>query len=311
LTNFAVSNRLQTAIAVFAYNRPSHLRKCLQSLVENHEFPEFKCILFVDGSKGEQDQALNALVHEVAQEYADTHLNIEIRHSSENLGLRRSIKSGLDEILAVFESVIVLEDDMIVSNLFIKYMKRQLILYKNHYSVGSITGYKECVFPPLYKRDTVLSKRQSCWGWATWGDRWSKVDWRKLEVDSPDYLKAQRRLSEIGADLGDIFRAQQMGIIDSWAIDFDRTAALLGWRAVHPRFALVVNSGFDGSGTHYSSEIFVTEKNPYSGYKFNMDRIATVSHLYDLFLRIKFSRFLQYFNKIKFKAILVKNHFFR
>lgn len=307
MPNFDASSATNTALVLFAYNRPQHFKECIQSLIENDEFAEFDCHIFIDGPKLKQDKSSNSVVLEVARKYAQIYPNIQIHISRENFGLRKSIRNGLDDIFKTFESAIVLEDDLIVSNNFIEYMMSQLLLYKDDKSIGSITGYKECVFPPCYRGDTILSRRQSCWGWATWKDRWMQVDWQKLEPNSQKFYSAHRKLSKIGADLGDIFKAQQIGLLDSWAIDFDRSAALLNWRSVHPRYRFVVNSGFDGSGTHFSTEMLDKKKILYNGSLLGRDQKAKFSISYDLCLRVKFSKLTRNWKRFKFKVNLLKN----
>ena len=48
----------------------------------------------------------------------------------------------------------------------------------NNKKIASITGYSFPINIPLnYKYDVYMFYRCMSWGWATWYDRWGKVDW--------------------------------------------------------------------------------------------------------------------------------------
>ena len=80
------------------------------------------------------------------------------------------------------KSVIVLEDDLITSTYFLKYMNTGLSLYENETNVASIHSY----FYPVNRIDQLPNyfflKGADCWGWGTWRDRWD------LFENNPDKL---------------------------------------------------------------------------------------------------------------------------
>ena len=63
-------------IALFAYNRPHHLAKCLASIAANPEAHETPLYLFLDGPRTEEDVPLVALVAEMARSAAES---LEVR----------------------------------------------------------------------------------------------------------------------------------------------------------------------------------------------------------------------------------------
>ena len=57
-------------IAVFAFNRPDHLRRTLSALSKNIDAEASHLHLFVDGPRNSQDISLNNLCIEIGKEYS-------------------------------------------------------------------------------------------------------------------------------------------------------------------------------------------------------------------------------------------------
>ena len=65
----------------------------------------------------------------------------------------------------------MLEDDLVTSPYFLKFMNEALDFYKNEKKVWHISGWN---YPIKYdgQEDVFLWRTMNCWGWATWADRW-------------------------------------------------------------------------------------------------------------------------------------------
>jgi hypothetical protein len=153
----------------------------------------------------------------------------------------------------------VLEDDMVTSPWFLRYMNDALECYKDEEQVISIHGY---IYPVKAKLpETFFLKGADCWGWATW-----KRGWDLFEPDG------QKLLSELRArDLTYQFdfdgaygytndlEEQVNGTINSWAIRWYASAFLLGKITLYPGSSLIHNIGIDDSGTHcVATDLFDT-----------------------------------------------------
>ena len=79
------------AIAVFAYNRPSHLRRVLISL---EDYKIKKINLFLDGPKNLKDKILQKEI--IFMIKYNKLLNIKLIRLKKNVGLAKSIISGID-----------------------------------------------------------------------------------------------------------------------------------------------------------------------------------------------------------------------
>jgi hypothetical protein len=134
-------------------------------------------------------------------------------------------------------------------------MNEGLEFYKDEHEVFSISGYNHpptlMKFPPDYSHDVYFNYRNSSWGWATWKDRWNKVDWDVQ--DFQEFLndnQAQNDFNRGGDDLSPMLKAQMEGKIDSWAIRWCYSHFRNNAFAVHPVYSFVNNIGMDASGTH-------------------------------------------------------------
>jgi Glycosyl transferase family 2 len=243
-------------IILFAYNRPIHLQKTIESLKNNTLAINSKVYFFSDAPKNESD---NSLVKEVRNllHQVKGFREVEIIEQSNNKGLATSVIDGVTQIINTYEKVIVLEDDLVVSSNFLKYQNDCLIKYKEKLDVFSIAGYMPPIQIPNYIEDNVfLIPRCSSWGWATWKDRWLKSDWEVK--DFQDFIKdkeKQKMFERGGNDVTAMLVKQQLGVIHSWAIRWNYAHFKHDAYCLYPRFNKVANIGTDGSGTNFPKEV--------------------------------------------------------
>lgn len=247
-------------IILFVYNRPQHTRVTVESLLNNHESAYSTLFVFSDGPKSLNDQQKHYedgnRVTEVRKYIRSIRgfRDIEMFENETNKGLAESVISGVSTVFQEYDKVIVVEDDLVLASIFLRFMNEALEFYRNDSRIFSLGGYSPNIAMPIgYKDDVYLSYRCSSWGWATWKDRWEKADW-----NVEDYClfkkdrKMQQAFSRGGRDLVDILAAQMNHKINSWAIRWDYAHFRNNACALKPRFSLVRNIGTDGSGNHSS-----------------------------------------------------------
>ena len=130
-------------IGVFCYNRASKLKTCINALLKNPECPEMEIIFFSDGYKNESDKQDVAEV----RDYIDSMTGFKnvIKHYREtNFSTGPNFREGLTYLSNNYERFIIVEDDLVVSPNYIKYLSDGLEFYKDQKSVFCITAY---VFP--------------------------------------------------------------------------------------------------------------------------------------------------------------------
>lgn len=239
-------------VIVFAYNRPDHLRKVLESLQQNAEAASSILYVYCDGAKpGADAHTLSNIeaVQTVAREKAWCK-EVHVIASQENKGLASSVISGVEEVLAQHGKAIVMEDDLVSSPYLLRYMNDALDAYEHDERVVCITGY---IYPVKEQLpETFFLRGADCWSWATW-----KRGWAVFEKDGAKLLQEleQKQLTHAfdfdGAyPYTQMLRDQVEGKNSSWAIRWYASAFLRNLLTLYPGRSLVQNIGVDGSGTH-------------------------------------------------------------
>lgn len=251
------STELRPPVALFLYNRFDHTRKTIEALQRNLGAADTILYIFSDGPKNYSDKEKILNIREYIKK-TDGFKDIRIIERATNLGLAESIITGVSEVFINSQKIIVLEDDLITSLQFLNYMNHCLSFYEVNKGIGSICGYNfpesTLKIPPKYKYPVYFSFRPGSWGWGTWKDRWSKVDW--MVKDYNDFLRDKKKIKSFnrgGNDLTNMLISQMNKKIDSWAIRWTYHHYKEGLYAIYPTVALIMNTGLDGSGTHYKA----------------------------------------------------------
>jgi glycosyltransferase involved in cell wall biosynthesis len=236
-------------IALFAYRRPQHLERTIEALTANPDARDSLLYVFSDGPK---DEAAGESVGQVRRliERVNGFAGVRIVLRDRNLGLARNITSGVSEVLGGHDTVIVVEDDIVVSPFFLRFMNDALSGYRDEPRVGSISGY--CYPVARTAPETYFIRGADCWGWATWRDRWQffNPDGRALlqQLRSRNLTQAFDFDGAMG--FTQMLEDQINGKNDSWAVRWHASCFLRGLQILYPGRALAANIGIDGSGTH-------------------------------------------------------------
>lgn len=239
-------------IALFVYKRPQHTRQTLEALARNELADQSILYVFADGPKpGASAEDLAAIGHVRAlvkerQWCKEVHL-VE---AAANRGLAESIIAGVTRTVGQYGRAIVLEDDLVTSPYFLRYMNDALDFYADQPKVIAIHGYMYPVSGP--RPATFFLKEVGSWGWATW-----QRGWDLFEPDAQQLLDA---LMAKGLDHAfdyegaypytNILRDQTKGKVDAWAIRWYASAFLQKKLVLWPGESLVQNIGHDNSGVH-------------------------------------------------------------
>lgn len=236
-------------VALFAHRRREHLAQALAALRANPVAGSTDLTIFVDGPRNDAEAVDVAAVVEVARA-AEGFGSVRVVEREANLGLARSIITGVGRLIDERGEVIVLEDDIVVAPHFLEYMNDGLRTYADDERVASIHGY---VYPMEDELpETFFMRGGDCWGWATWARAWAH-----FEGDGTA-LRARMRDSGMRTDwdfdgwagLSDMLDAQIAGTVDSWAVRWSAATYLDGMFTLYPGHTLVRNIGNDGSGSH-------------------------------------------------------------
>jgi hypothetical protein len=240
----------QTPIALFVYNRPDHTQSALNALSRCERLADCHLVIYCDGPKTPVQEAGVAATRQIAKSWA-VKMGAQVVERTENLGLARSIVTGVTEQCQICGRVIVVEDDLVVSPDFLSYMLQALDRFKDNSNVYQISGFMFPVKHPT-SPDAFFLPLSTTWGWATWERAWRAFTW---DVGTAMQKLADPQVSR-QFDLDGSFpytsmlRRRLEARNDSWGILWWYTVFNLHGLVLHPRQSLVWNGGFDNSGIH-------------------------------------------------------------
>ena len=243
-------------IVLFVYNRPWHTQQTIEALQKNDLALQSDLIIYSDAPKNESGKRAVQDVRRYIKGVEEGFKTISIVERDENWGLANSIIDGVTSIVNEFGRIIVLEDDLVTSPFFLRYMNEALDFYQDDDRVISIHGW---MWPHKNKNNfsPFFLKGADCWGWATWKRGWDLFDSdgeKMLSILNAEPL-AIRKIFDFNGEVQYIKMLEQQiaGKNDSWAIRWYASAFLNEKLTLHPGISLVQNIGNDSSGTHCST----------------------------------------------------------
>lgn len=284
-------------IVIFTYKRLDTLKLTVEALSANSLAAESNLIIYSDGAKFSIDAAVIAEVRAYIKNISGFK-SITIYESPTNKGLANSIIEGVTDVINQYGKVIILEDDIVVSENFLAYMNQALDYYKINKKIFSVSGYTIPVRASIdYKFDVYCFLRASSWGWATWIDRWQDIDWQVK--DYSDFRKNKKANSEFdqgGKDLSGMLKRQMNGEINSWAIRWCYHQFKAKTLTVYPVISKVQNIGFnmEASNTNSYNRNYTTLDRELKT-QFNMPS--------EVILEESFVKQFQYFYSVKSRII--------
>lgn len=231
------NNQYPIPVVLFAYARPDHLRRTLACLREN-QVPLIYA--FADGPKTpevvERVNEVRQILHEIDW------CEVQLAERAENLGLGKSILTGVTEVFQKHESIIVFEDDLTCVPGTYQYLCAGLRQYKDDPRVMSITGWTHPrVTPSTVTDQPYFDGRTDCLVWGTW-----RRAWQGMEQDSLAMMNVcEKRGLDIyryGADLVEMAKIEKARNI--WAVRFSFLHILNKGICLRPPYSLVEHIGY-------------------------------------------------------------------
>jgi putative methyltransferase (TIGR04325 family) len=231
-------------VLLFAYARPDHLRRTLACLRENR-VPLIYA--FSDGPRTPDKAPLVAQVREILRGIDWCEMMLVEREV--NLGLGRSILTGVNEVLQQHEMCIVFEDDLICVPGTYAYLAAALHHYKDDLRVMSVTGWTHpAVTPPDVGDRPYFDGRAECWVWGTWRRAWQGM----MEHDARTLMLACEAKgidrNKYGSDLPAMAEVELQKNI--WAVRWLYHHMVHGGLCLRPPWSMVEHIGFDAQATN-------------------------------------------------------------
>ena len=242
-------------IILFCYNRPFHVEQTLETLSRNELADQSVLYIYCDGPKP-------GATEEQKQRIADTRAvvrkkqwckEVHIVEFEKNKGLAGNIVDAVTDIVSKYGKVITLEDDIITSKGFLKFMNEALTIYQKDERVMHISGY---MWPHRWPLPSTFFYEVPYpgGGWATW-DR----AWRYYSDDTKSlYEYWSTRWKEFNKFGGDYLQRQlernYEGTMRTWFIKWHAVMLMRDGLTLYPGNSLTNNIGFDSTGENCFSE---------------------------------------------------------
>ncbi|MDQ6795888.1 MAG: glycosyltransferase family 2 protein [Chloroflexota bacterium] len=213
-------------------------------------FAESPVYVFADGPRYVQDVAATQEARAEARRLlGDDAIYLE---RDTNLGIEISIINGVTQLCDKHGAAVVVEDDLVFSPHFLKFLNMGLKRYEDQPRVMQVCGYMFDVPQFRGRNMAMLLPMPNSWGWATWKRAWDQFDplatgWRERLRDDRD----RRRF-----DLDGHFKYARMlshhmsRSAPAWDIRWYYSVFSRDGLALYPPRTLVLHTGFDGTGTH-------------------------------------------------------------
>lgn len=265
-------------IVLFVYNRPHLTLRTLQSLFLNDGANESELIIYADGPKDKASAKQIESIKEVrnvirSKQWCKKVSFIEFEH---NNGLANSIINGVSEVINQYGSIIVIEDDVVLSRYFLRFMNEGLEKYKDEPGVLSLGSWN--YYHHHAPADTYFIRLPDTIAWATWKRAWQNFesDANKLfqQLQEKDLMHAFNLNGSFGYER--MLKQQLEGKVNSWAIRLTATAFIHNTLTLYPSRSLSKHIGFGSDSTHvksadYNRDLVLAE------YPIQLDDIALVN----------------------------------
>ena len=169
---------MKIAIVTVGYNRPGSLDRLLHSIAQaDYMNDEVDLVISIDKAKNEKD------VLKVADRFLWDHGQKHIRSFQERQGLKKHILQCGD-LTEYYDAVIVLEDDLQVSESFYCYVKQALEMYQDDSRIAGISLYKHLFHPGVMRPFEAVHNGYDAFFMQfaqSWGQCWTRKMWKEFK----------------------------------------------------------------------------------------------------------------------------------
>lgn len=161
-------------VLLIGFNRPDRLAAQVERL--RHVRPR-QLFVAVDGPRNEKPGETEAVARtRKAVELVDWPCEVQTRFLDTNHGCRHAPPEAISWMLENVEAGIILEDDCVPTQDFLRYASELLERYRNDDRVGMISGDNFYGFQSDKTLSYHFSRHVHIWGWATWRRAWNLYD---------------------------------------------------------------------------------------------------------------------------------------
>lgn len=237
-------------VVVFAYNRPDHLRRTIDALAKNDLAQDSVLYIYCDGPKANvtEEQKKRIVDNRMVAHNVSGFKEVHVIEREYNIGLKDNIVGAVTEIVNQYGRIITLEDDVVASVGFLKYMNDALDVYADEERVMHISGY---MWPHRWPLPETFFYEipYPGGGWATWARAWKLYSDDTKELY--DYWCGRwDDFNVIGTHLQQQLEANYIGTLKTWFIKWHSALLQNDGLSLYPGKSLTNNIGFDEFATN-------------------------------------------------------------
>lgn len=259
----STSNLRKVPVMLLFFNRP----QCLQQVFDAVRIYEPEELFLVqDGPRlGRNDDIENVEKCRKIVENVDWACNVRCNYSNENMSCDDREYTGIDWCFQYVDRLIILEDDCVPTQSFMRLCEECLEKYKDETNIHSIYGFNrvgdyECPY------DYTFSKSGAGWGWATWKRVWDRVNTIRQshlynDFEALKYIKraSDNSLTSIYGDFLTTYKQlkekeQSEGMVCSWENWVGLTQILYDMVTIAPKQNLIRYIGITYNSTHTTAD---------------------------------------------------------
>jgi len=238
------------SVLLIAFNRPDSTSRVFEAI---RRARPARLFIACDGPRlerpGEADKV--AEVRAFASQ-VDWPCDVQRRFLDHNLGCGHCPATAIDWFLKEAGEGVILEDDCVPEPAFFRFAQVMLERHRKDPRVGIISGTK-IALEVDFGASHGFSRVPACWGWATWQRAWDGYQLHPEPV-SPDEAWTRTLHPKTVRNLARAVAEQQGSKVHAWDYQFMLHLLRKGMLTVVPNVNLVLNIGFDGSGTHFTGD---------------------------------------------------------
>lgn len=247
----------KNVILIIGFNRPVHLKYCLDAVFKSKSVAAFEFIFILDCALNENISFEYKECKKIFDLYLikAKSLGVKARFIDRkiNLGLKKNIISAINKEANSYHFVVVLEDDIIVNRYFFDFILKYQHLLKEDSAYGCISGNLPFSFSKENSATEAISHfYMNCWGWAG-----STISFKNVIFDPAEAYKIFKKLSEKkrfnfynkGTSKWQL-KANLSGKKNTWAVYWYLYLFSKNQKTIYPSRSLTLNIGNDGSGVN-------------------------------------------------------------
>ncbi|PMP88176.1 MAG: hypothetical protein C0172_03255 [Caldisphaera sp.] len=239
-------------ILYIPFRRLNIVKQVLPSILEIN--PK-RLYIFQDGPRDKKEsKALEEVVNYIYNTVSEKNIETTFNINKSNFGPYKGVWEAVSWLFENEEQGIIIEEDIYPSLSFFYFCEKLLKFYKNNKNVWAIVG-KDVLNLETLEDIYFLRTFLPPWGFATWRDRWRRLDFDLKglrEVDLPNDLDIRYKKA--------IYGLLNIGINNfGWDIRVDAFIKANNGFVAHYKRNLVKHLGWE-DGTHYSTTNKIDEE---------------------------------------------------